>query len=321
MTTLAPEEPQKQMHDVHDTHVEDTEDHVTASAVGGDIDDFPRGYYWNIRFIGAFIGVVLMTESLYLGYVLPTSALTEINEDLGPSPNYSLISTVQTVTSGCLLALVGRLGDICGRRYFLIGGQIFGLLAGVIGATTHSINGMIGAGTLMGIAAAVQLSFPYVICELVANRHRGYADAWLFLSTLPLAGLGPAFGMASAAGRPETLTDHVSSPQLDSSSATLKLGGGKNHFSTCSMIVAHTILLHRWFYYLNIMSCGLSILFLGLFYFPPSFGQLHSRRTRWEQVKRIDWAGAVMFAAGVILLLLGVCKRIKLPRHIAVAKS
>lgn len=194
MASLELEESQKQGAKVHDRHVENAEDHVTASAFGGDIDDFPAGYYWNIRFIGSSIGVMLMTQSLYLGYVLPTSALSKINQDLGPSPNYSLISTVQTVTSGCLLALVGRLGDICGRRYFLIGGQIFGLLAGVVGATTQTIDGMIGAGTLMGLAAATQLSFPYVLCELVANRHRGIADALLFLSTLPLAGAGPAIG-------------------------------------------------------------------------------------------------------------------------------
>lgn len=73
-------------------------------------------------------------------------------------------------------------------------------------------------------------------------------------------------------------------------------------------MAAHVVARHRWFYYLNIISCGLSILFLGLFYFPPSFAQLHSRRTRWEQVKRIDWVGAVAFAAGVILLMLGICK-------------
>jgi MFS family permease len=252
-------------------HVEESkgDDHVTAAAIGGDIDQFPKGYYWNVRFVGSMIGVILTTQCLYLGYVLPTNALSIINEDLGPSPNYVLISTVTTVTSGCLLALVGRLGDILGRRYFLIGGQVFALLAGIVGATAQSINAMIGASTLVGIAAGVQLTFTFVVCELVANRHRAYVDAILFCSTIPLAGIGPAMAR---------------------------------------LIITNTKAGWRWFYYLNIIISGVSLIFLGLFYFPPSFHQLHSRMTRWEQVKRIDWGGSVMFAAGVVLFMLGLCK-------------
>jgi hypothetical protein len=43
-----------------------------------------------------------------------------------------LIVTVTTVTGGCLLTVVGRLGDIFGRRYFLIGDQAFGVLGGIM---------------------------------------------------------------------------------------------------------------------------------------------------------------------------------------------
>lgn len=172
-------------------HLEDQRDQI--SGVGG-IMDFQKGYYWNSKFIGSMIGIILMAQSLYVGYVLPASSLEIINADLGPSHNYVLITNAETAISGCLLALVGRLGDIFGRRYFLIGGQIFGLLAGIIGATAQSINAMIGAGALMGVAAGVQLTFTFVACELVANKHRGYIDAILFLCTIPIAGIGPGMG-------------------------------------------------------------------------------------------------------------------------------
>lgn len=180
----------------HVAYPEDTmADHVTAAAIGGDIGDLPKGYYWSPKFVGSMIGIILTAQSLYLGYVLPTNALGIINEDLGPSPNYVLISTIQTVTSGFLLALVGRLGDILGRRYFLIGGQAFSLVASIVGVVAKNINTMIGVGTLMGCAAGVQLTFTFVAAELVANKHRAYINAVLFCSTIPLAGIGPGLGM------------------------------------------------------------------------------------------------------------------------------
>lgn len=46
-------------------------DNADRSAVGGHLEDLPSGYYHSPRFIGSLIGVVLMANSLYLGFVLP----------------------------------------------------------------------------------------------------------------------------------------------------------------------------------------------------------------------------------------------------------
>ena len=114
----------------------------------------------------------------------------------GPTTDYVLIVTVTTVTSGCLLTVVGRLGDIFGRRYFLIGGQCFGVIGGIIGATAKYVNTLIGGSVFMGFAGAVQLTFTFVMCELVPNKHRAYVDAILFASVIPFAAMGPAIGMS-----------------------------------------------------------------------------------------------------------------------------
>ena len=189
-----------------------TVDTVAPSAIGGDYHDLPDGYYRSPKFIGTFIGVVFMAWSLYVGYVLPANTLAIINADLGifpndhlrkhgltilypgPSPDFVLIVTVTTVVSGCLLTVVGRMGDILGRRYFLIGGQAFGLLGGIIGATAKNIPTLIGAGAFMGIGGAVQLTFTFVVCELVPNKHRAYIDSALFFCIIPFAALGPIIG-------------------------------------------------------------------------------------------------------------------------------
>jgi len=46
-------------------------DVADASAIGGHLEDLPPGYYHSPRFVGSIIGVVLMANSLYLGFVLP----------------------------------------------------------------------------------------------------------------------------------------------------------------------------------------------------------------------------------------------------------
>jgi hypothetical protein len=44
-----------------------------------------------------------------------------------------------------------------------------------------------------------------------------------------------------------------------------------------------------------------------LFYFPPSFQQLHGgKRTVFEELKRIDWAGIFLMTSGLSMFLLGV---------------
>lgn len=64
----------------------------------------------------------------------------------------------------------------------------------------------------------------------------------------------------------------------------------------------------RWCYYLNIITCGSSVLlFLG-FYFPPGWDEIHSGLKRREEVKRFDYGGFVLYSGGLVLVLLGLCE-------------
>lgn len=157
-------------------HVDPDGDHVDTSAVGGDLADLPKGYYTNWRFIGSLAAVSFMAQGLYLGwsferrwkvsqltkisgYVLPATTIGIINADVGPNPNYVLIPTVKTLTTGIGLTLVGRLSDIFGRRWFMIGGCSLGILGSIINATAHDIPTIIGGTVFVGMAGAVQTSF------------------------------------------------------------------------------------------------------------------------------------------------------------------
>ncbi|RAK94022.1 siderophore iron transporter [Aspergillus costaricaensis CBS 115574] len=237
---------------------------LTATPV--DLDELPAGYYCSKNFVGSLIAVCLMAISLYLGYVLPVNSLSAINADLGPDPSYSLISTVFTLISGVGLLLVGRLGDLFGRRYILIGGQLLGLIGAIVCATAKTVPTVIGGSVLCGLAAAVQLTFSFVIAELVPNRARPVVNAGIFITTLPFS----AFGSLIA-----------------------------------DLFIANTARSWRWTYYLNIITCGLSIILLVLFYFPPGWDAKRGNESRVDGLKKFDYIGFLLYAGGLILVLLG----------------
>lgn len=89
---------------------------------------------------------------------------------------------------------MGSISDVIGRRYFLIGGELFGLIGSIIGATAKDVNVLIGATVFIGIAAAVQLSYPLLVMEIVPNKYRGWAQGIITFLVLPSLGFGPIVG-------------------------------------------------------------------------------------------------------------------------------
>lgn len=110
------------------------------------------------------------------GYVLPANTITIINADLGPDPNYALIPVVKTLCGGVGLIMVGRLSDIFGRRWFMIGGGVLGIIGSLINATAKDINTILGGTVFIGLAGAVQVAFRY----MSVNRYSSLADPLQF---------------------------------------------------------------------------------------------------------------------------------------------
>lgn len=86
--------------------------------------------------------------------------------------------------------LFGALSDIFGRRWFVLGGNTFGLIGAIIAATAQNISTLIGASVFIGIAAAVQLSYTMIIGELVPIKDRGYWYAVTLVPVIPFAFFG-----------------------------------------------------------------------------------------------------------------------------------
>ncbi|KAF2473138.1 trichothecene efflux pump [Lindgomyces ingoldianus] len=257
----------EEVHVVKKTHADGVVDFVDTRAIGGAAEEMPPGYFWSFQFIGTVIAVCTGSICAYLGWVLPANTLTLINADIGPSTNLNWVATIWTIGSAIGFLLVGRLSDIFGRKWMVMGTSILGLLGCIVGGTAKSINTLIGANLMNGIAAAGQLSFGIVLGELVPNKHRGPIVTLVFLSSLPFAVFGPIIAR---------------------------------------LFILHTAAGWRWSYYLGIILSGITIILYQFLYHPPTYDQLHVHgKTRWEQFKELDFVGIFLFVAGIIVFLIG----------------
>lgn len=69
-------------------------------------------------------------------------------------------------------------------------------------------------------------------------------------------------------------------------------------------MVAH--LTWRWTFYIPMIMNGLAFIVMFIFYWPPGFMVLHPEgKTRWQQVKELDFLGLILFGGGLTCFLLG----------------
>ena len=217
----------------------------------------------------------------------------------GPDPNYVWIPIVWTICVAVSYTLVGRLSDIFGRRYFIVGGNYLGLIGAMyvnsstlhlasvsliphsIAATARNIPTLIGASLFIGFAAAVQLSYTMIIGELVPVKSRGY---WYFFTVIPVVPFA-FFGAWLCERERIPLSFH------------LWLTPPAHNF----LVIA----TWRWCYYLCIILQGSACVLLSVSYFPPSFSKLHTVKTRAQLIKEIDYLGILLFTCGFTIFLLG----------------
>jgi MFS family permease len=190
-----------------------------------------------------------------------------INNDIGPSPNLGWVGTVWILGSAVGFLLVGRLSDIFGRKWMVIGTTVLSIIGNIVGAMAHSIETLIAANACNGVAAAGQLSFGIVLGELVPNKQRGPIVTLVFMSSLPFAVFGPI----------------IARKFIDS-----------------------TVAGWRWSYYLGIILGVITIVLYQFLYHPPTYSQLHvNGKTKWQAFKELDFIGIFLYIAGCVLFLIG----------------
>ncbi|KAL5119952.1 hypothetical protein ACEQ8H_002050 [Pleosporales sp. CAS-2024a] len=253
---------------VKTVHTDGTVDLVDTHAIGGELDEMPRGYFRSAQFIGTVTAVCTGSICAYLGWVLPANTLLLIDQDIGPSPNIGWVGTVWILGSAIGFLLFGRLSDIFGRKYMVIGTSVLSIIGNSVGGTAHSVNTLIAANAFNGVAAAGQLSFGIVLGELVPNKQRGPIVSLVFFSSMPFAVFGPI----------------IARKLIDSTAAGW-----------------------RWSYYLGIIFGVITVALYQFLYHPPTYSQLHvNGKTKWQAFKELDFVGIFLFIAGIVLFLIGV---------------
>ncbi|KAB5517299.1 fungal trichothecene efflux pump [Coniochaeta sp. 2T2.1] len=248
-------------------HADGFIDYVDNKAIGGDSKGMPKGYFRSPAFLGTVTAQCFGSIVAYLGWVLPANTLTLINADLGNSPDINWVATVWTLGSCIGFLIVGRMSDIFGRKWMVQSSMALSLVGCIIGCLAKSVNMLIAANLLNGLAAAGQLSFGIVMGELVPNRLRGPVVTFIFLSSLPFAVFGPVIAR---------------------------------------LFIDNTAAKWRWSYYLGIIFSGLTMILYQFFYHPPTYDQLHVQgKTKWQQFKELDFIGILLFIAGCVLFLIG----------------
>ena len=251
----------------HSEH-EESEDSMHRINHGQDAQEL-QGYWKTYRFLGSLIAIALMANSLFIGYAMPVNVLSVIDADIGPSPNIYLVTTCFTLTSGVLLLVVGRISDVVGRRYFMIGGQALAIVGSIICAKATSINMVIGGTVLTGIAGAGQQLYPLLVQELVPNKHRGLAQGAISVAVLPTLGFAPLLARA---------------------------------------MVANPSLGWRWCYWVNVIVSGVSLVLYAICYFPPNFHMINSEMTKLQELRQLDYGGLILYASGLIMVILSFSK-------------
>ncbi|CZR68169.1 related to trichothecene efflux pump [Phialocephala subalpina] len=158
--------------------------------------DIPSGYFRSVRFLGTMISMSLTVVSSYFGFAVPASVLTYINLDIGPSENSSLFTIVWTMCNAISLLITGRLSDKFGRRYFLLFAGALAVIGGIVACTAKTMNTLIGANVVIGMASGVHSSQSLFTGELIPHRHKFIGMMLILIPMVTSTGLAAYIGRA-----------------------------------------------------------------------------------------------------------------------------
>ena len=102
--------------------------------------------------------------------------------------------SIWTISQPIALLLFGRLSDRFGRRMFALGSCALAIIGGIVAATAQSVETLIGAECIMGIASGVPAAYPLLAGELVSNKHKYLGTAFVVIPNVIATGFGPYIG-------------------------------------------------------------------------------------------------------------------------------
>ena len=153
----------------------------------------------NFIFVAVLLGMLLAA----LDQTIVATALPTVVADLGGAGHQSWVVTSYLLASTIVTAVVGKLGDLFGRKLVFQAAVVFFLAGSVLCGLAGSMTMLVAARALQGIGGgAIMVTAMAVIGEVIPLRERGrYQGA-----------LGAVFGVTTVIGPllGGFFTDHLS---------------------------------------------------------------------------------------------------------------
>ncbi|HYZ68775.1 MAG TPA: MDR family MFS transporter [Mycobacterium sp.] len=153
----------------------------------------------NLIFVAVLLGMLLAA----LDQTIVATALPTVVADLGGAGHQSWVVTSYLLASTIVTAVVGKLGDLFGRKLVFAAAILFFLVGSVLCGLSGSMTMLVGSRALQGIGGgAIMVTATALIGEVIPLRDRGrYQGA-----------LGAVFGVTTVVGPllGGFLTDHLS---------------------------------------------------------------------------------------------------------------
>lgn len=277
------EKPHHQQGSSLDTIDSDEAYRLRSEALATDASQLEDGYFLSPKIVGSFLGTGIIVVATYFQFqALAAVLMSAVYPDIGPSANVALVSTVWTAAQPIALLLFGRLSDRFGRRNFALGSCVLAIIGGIVAATAQSIETLIGAEVIMGIASGVPAAYPLLAGELVSNKDKYVGTALVVVPNVIATGFGAYIGLA-----------------------LVQVASWRWIFYIYIMIMGKLPVMETRILCLLRIVPGTALWFF--FYHPPSYTQLHGKKSsKIAELKKVDWVGVILLIVGLALFLIGI---------------
>lgn len=232
------------------------------------------------RTLAAFVALSLSWAVTSFAIAGPNSSIGYMVADFpGQEPNASWIANASLFCLVTLPTFTGTFSDSYGKKWFIVVGAIFGVVGSVVAGSAKSVNTIIGGSALCGIAGALMIAAIPASMEIVPAKYRGAMIGAM------------AFVNGSAGVIAGTVTCEYTVPLC-------------KPYSLMIVSVAACIekgLGWRWGFYIQGIFYGV-VATLVFFLFNPPPTRTARTISFFEILKKTDYLGVIMLAAGAALL-------------------
>jgi MFS family permease len=253
-------------HDASDDNIEqvldinnlsqDEGDRLRSAALTAQKDELPEGYFSSMRLIGTFVGIGLSLIGTYMAFTVGAAVIPFINRDIGPSDNASLFSIVWSTAQVVAILLFGRFSDRFGRRELTLASNALAIVGNILASQSTSMNMLVGANVILGLAAGPLSSYPLLTGELMTNKLKYIGTVLVVFPNVTVTGFGPYLGQSTFSVTLQLLFSHTNMCRT-------------RHFVVLEMGILHRSDLSRYVVHFSYVART-----------DPSLRKMHSMRLR-----------------------------------------